>query len=158
MKWTLVALLAGTLASCAGPKPDAETTTTADNIYDLAASAKDSTVAGTDADNNSIRDDIEAQLNREYSGTQLQTVLHTAKGYQEFIAGDIHNRTAMIEKANAFGDNLRCLLRVMPLGDVKRTNSKIKRYTLNTEQRLDAFEQGNSIISGAVFTHENPSC
>lgn len=107
--------------------------------------------------NNGIRDDVEAELKKEYTGKTLEMALRHARVMQKFILLDHEDELAIWTVSTEMGSRIKCLR----LADRRWSDivDEIRFYTMNSALRLKAYEKSNESASGKAYSlEENPDC
>ncbi len=122
-------------------------------------------LAGVDADNNGIRDDIDRLIARDYSATPAikRAAQQSARALQALMVS-----TTKAQALDAGDQVLRataCVADALPLktADSQRTFFKMSHeltaLTANTKERFTAYWQANALAGGAVFQQPSlPVC
>ncbi|OQX66609.1 MAG: hypothetical protein B6A08_19615 [Sorangiineae bacterium NIC37A_2] len=112
-------------------------------------------LTGTDADQNGVRDDIDAFITREYPlEPQRKAALQTARALQKTLLvepGDVQSaKAAAREDARA----CNCVYRQFPSGGTKeaaQVGSELESLTANTKQRLLALLRTSKTLDGTSW-------
>lgn len=113
-------------------------------------------LAGTDANNNGVRDDIENYINKKYSEPkQRAAVIQTAKAMQKIMSADTNNiievKAINIEISKAFN-----CVDTQFTDDSKEVNyftatKEVEAMTTNTKPRLLAYLAFNKALNGTSW-------
>lgn len=167
MKGTLrflvtVALFALLLSACGRAKKSTKETTPmtpTENIMALENSGaipkldRSSTIAGTDANNNSIRDDIDIYIDDNYStAPQRAAASQTAKAIQNALLVDTTNIEAVKVVDRAVTHGIHCIyLKFDGSSGTKQPSqvvNELESITANTKSRLLAYLKYNKALNG----------
>lgn len=110
------------------------------------------TLAGTDANNNGVRDDIENYINKKYSEPkQRAAVIQTAKAMQKTLLADTTNsidvKSVNAEISNAF----QCVYSRFEVSERYVVTKEIEAVTTNTKSRLLAYLAFNKALNGTSW-------
>jgi hypothetical protein len=108
-------------------------------------------IAGPDANNNGVRDDIEAWIGTlEVTEPQRKALMQKAKSLQQTLLVDLTDKAALqrvgeglMASTNCGGD------RFTPYKEFSVLNGKIEAMTANTRQRAERYMQYNKARSGS---------
>jgi MFS superfamily sulfate permease-like transporter len=165
-KWIFALIFAVSIIS-AGAIYSATASDVSDTIKQLEAEGKlpvldtSDSVAGTDADKNGIRDDIDAYIEQQqYSPEIKAAVQQKAKSYQKVVTTDLLNQAAIDASRMSVQRSNKCMFdrfEASPLGadgftDASLIMDKLKAMTLNTKQRLTAWYEFDKKMDGQVFS------
>ena len=147
-----VALAVGLLAGCGGGGGGGggETTPakpTSEVIASVSAStlsldrAAASTVAGTDANKDGVRDDVATWIAAQnYGSTQAGSVNQLAKAYQTALTVSLSDDTAVRASRLASSDAVECIMQKASSVEAGyKIVSDLRRVTVNTEARVKAY-------------------
>ncbi len=119
----------------------------------LPAQDRDDTIAGTDADGNGIRDDIDRYINGlPDSETEKNALRQNAAALQATIVQDISNDVTRAQVARNIMKSVNCIYKVYGGRDPRITQrgSELEKMTVNTPLRLQAYGNFNRSMSGSV--------
>lgn len=119
-----------------------------------AASSLAQRIAGLDADNNGVRDDIDAYINTRYSDvSQRAAALQTARAIQQDLLVDKTDKPAVKLAALAETRAVHCLFSKFhgpgPL-QPSAVSSAIESMTANTKERLSAYLAFSKALNGTT--------
>jgi hypothetical protein len=114
-------------------------------------------IAGPDANNNGVRDDIEAWIGTlEVTEPQRKALMQSAKSLQQTLLVDLSDKDAvqrvgegLMASTNCGGD------RFTPFEKFYALDNKIEAMTANTRQRAERYMQYNKARSGSSTTLPN---
>jgi hypothetical protein len=122
-----------------------------------AVARRDTSLLGTDDDNNGVRDDIDAYIATLHPDLQLGATL-TARVQQEILATDIDDVAAARSLGAKFFDEYLCLTvaaRQLEARGItvytKRINDTLRSMTFDTKQRADKDKQFDLKLSGGSY-------
>lgn len=170
MRWAPL-VLAASLGACNSGSNDSSTTpanatpanaTPAETIRSMEASGalpvldRSASLAAPDADGNGVRDDVEryiaqlpdAQVEKR-ALTQLSRALSAA------ITADTANDAQLRAAGGALVDSINCVWRVYPAEVASDKVEAIRKVTINTRERFEAYGRYNRARSGSVVTLES---
>jgi hypothetical protein len=173
-KWlTGSVLLAATLTACSGGGSGDSSSGTAPTAPDGLTLAqqiaqlerkgdyptldRSADIAGPDANQNGVRDDIEAWINTlDVTEPQRKALMQDAKSLQQALLVDINDKAAVQQVGEKMMAAINCG------GDIFTSNAehsklggKIEAMTANTRQRAERYMQYNKASSGSVTTLPN---
>jgi len=106
------------------------------------------TLAGTDSDNNGIRDDVDDYINKKYTNPKEKAAAQQmARAYQKILLVDKNDIKKVTEVDKRVGDAVICAVDTAPN---KGILSDIKAVTLNTKQRVKEFFKYDNLLDGTV--------
>lgn len=157
MKNTVIALLAaGVLIGCGG-----NSKTPAQKIAELEASGaiprleRSDTIEGIDANNNGVRDDIEAYILSEYSEEeQRKAAMQLARGFQSALLVDLEDVASLrrVDRQLTYGIN--CVFSIFHADENAQNPTQVlyelEAITANTKARLQAYLSYNKALDGTV--------
>jgi hypothetical protein len=112
-----------------------------------------STLKGTDANNNGIRDDIDAWIRRNFSDPkEIKAVEQAAKSLQSMILVNKTDRFALKEVSIAGGKSIHCLHSIFQGGRQSEVALFLESMTSNTKERLQAYLNYNKARNGTTST------
>jgi hypothetical protein len=110
-------------------------------------------VAGTDANQNGIRDDIDAFIAaRPDSTAQKAALSQYAKTLQTTLLIDTTQPSADSAAAAGIGRSIACIWSVYDPAAAYQMTKDLQKYTVNTLPRIKAYDRFNFSMSGAVLT------
>lgn len=114
---------------------------------------------GIDANDNGVRDDIEAYLSKKYPQPELKApALNLAKAIQSSLAADLENKDAVRGINNVMTLANSCIYETVRNNktDIRpsQLTKEIESITTNTKSRLLAYLDFSTASSGMVFTHK----
>lgn len=114
------------------------------------------TIAGIDEDQNGIRDDIDAYIEKTYSSeAQKKAVSQYAKSLQASLLVDTEDKIALKATTNVKARAISCIFEKIPYGkspDGDRVVGEILSITTNTKQRLLAYVALDKALDGTVIS------
>ena len=114
------------------------------------------TVAGIDADQNGIRDDIQAYINATYPVPEQQkAVSQYARSLQAKLLVNPKDEYQVRASSDASGKGMSCIYEKFPVDNspqAARIVREIFSLTTNTKQRLKAYMTFNQAMDGAVIS------
>ncbi len=119
----------------------------------LPAQDRDDTIAGTDADGNGIRDDIDRYINTLPDSEREKNALRQkAAALQATLVEDISNAVIRARVSREIMKSTDCITTVYNGSDRKgyKRGSELQKLTVNTPQRLRAYARFNQAMSGSV--------
>lgn len=117
-------------------------------------------IAGPDLDRNGIRDDIDRYIEQQNFMPELKaSVQQQARSYQKAITADLNNASAIEAAKNSGIRAIYCMdkrfgdayFRGNVLGEVDRAAKRLKKLTLNTKNRLLAWQEFDKKMDGQTF-------
>lgn len=116
----------------------------------LPALDRTSSLAGTDADGNGVRDDIDAYIAAsDYTPIQKKALLQEARALQKSLLIDISDVSAMQLLGNEVMAAVNCMGDVLPSS--ARRGLDLEAMTMNTRERVERYLKYNAALSGGVF-------
>jgi hypothetical protein len=110
-------------------------------------------VAGTDANQNGIRDDIDALIAaRADSVTQKAALSQYAKALQEALLASGGEASTAAAASSAIGLSVACIWSVYAPTTAHEMVRDLQHYTANTIPRIKAYDRFNFRMSGSVLT------
>lgn len=114
-------------------------------------------LAGVDANNNGVRDDIEAYLEQHYSMLETekyQAIMQTARAFQQKVLVDKTDAIKVREIARQGSRALNCLSNQFRFerSTFYSVDEKIESMTSNTKARLKAYLAFSKALDGAALT------
>lgn len=110
-------------------------------------------IKGPDANNNGVRDDIEAWIAAmPITETQKRAAMQSARAQQRMLVVDINVRVALQSAADQMAASVVCLSDVFSPNrqDGRSLGSKIEAITANTRERARRYVDYNKARSGSV--------
>ncbi|HEY4211168.1 MAG TPA: hypothetical protein VGM84_06790 [Steroidobacteraceae bacterium] len=112
-------------------------------------------LGGTDANNNGIRDDIEAYISKQSDSTPQRAALQqVAKALQSTLLLDTSNAPALAAAATAVRRGVACVWSTYDPTNAHDRNVRMQQLTVNTMPRLVAYEKFNTAMDGTVITDD----
>lgn len=115
-----------------------------------------STVAGIDADQNGIRDDIQAYINATYPEPEQQkAVSQYARSLQAKLLVNPKDKYQVRASSDASVKGMSCIYEKVPVDNspqAARVVEEIFSLTTNTKQRLKAYMAFDQAMDGAVIS------
>ncbi len=113
---------------------------------------RDATILGVDTNNNGVRDDIDNYVNSlPDTSSQKQALLQSSKSLNSIMTVDLANQTQVIEAANKNSAAVKCIYSVYDAETAADKSSDIHKYTINTEERINASAKFDLAVSGNSF-------
>ena len=113
-------------------------------------------LAGTDANNDGIRDDIEAYIDREYvKPEQQRAVEQLALEFQKGLLLDMNNVVAVKQNMYEQSRAIQCIFDNFPIGGATDPNDVVKdliAVSTNTKARLMAHLEFSKALDGTVLS------
>lgn len=114
------------------------------------------TVAGIDTDENGIRDDIDAYIQKNFKNIDQQNaVKQFAKSMQQFILIDPGNRQIAKEASAKNSMAISCIYLRFSADTAYKTVNEIDAITTNTKRRLLASNAVDKALDGTVISEQN---
>ena len=112
-----------------------------------------SSVLGTDADSNGVRDDIDRMIaDYPVNSAQKNTLTRFAQSTQTSLTTG-RSRDKAYETAVSLQRILKC--GAQPLMDAEAVTAEIMDFTLNTQQRVEAYLEFEGALGGSVINEPN---
>ena len=137
------------------PLTPAEKIAKMENSGELPKLDRTDTVAGIDADQNGIRDDIDAYIQKTYpTEEQRKAVSQYAKQLQKKLLADTQNKILVKQITNEGSRAIGCIYERFSNGDSKNGSvvQEILGVTTNTKPRLSAYMQFDKALDGTVIS------
>ncbi len=120
----------------------------------LAKLDRSDSILGTDQNNNGIRDDIDAYIQKTYTNEEAKAVNQLAKVLQDSLTVDLEDGIKLQDTGNEYMRSVSCIHEKFEDGvdanGVSVTN-EILAMTTNTKQRLTAYISFSDVVDGYVF-------
>ena len=119
----------------------------------LPALDRSTSITGPDANNNGVRDDIEAYIaGLPLSDAQKRAAIQAAKALQRTLTADLQDKVALQKVGDGLMASTKCLGdRFAPdISSKSELSGKIEAMTANTKERARRYNQYNSARSGSV--------
>lgn len=114
---------------------------------------RDLTLKGTDANNNGIRDDIDAWIRRNFSDPkEIKAVEQKARNLQSMILVDKKNIQALKDVDYASNKSVNCLFSQFSPNKLGKISSTLRGYTMNTKNRLQSYLAFSEALNGTSST------
>ena len=114
------------------------------------------TVAGIDADQNGIRDDIDAYIQKTYpTEEQRKAVSQYARSLQASLLVDLENKITVKAATNTTSRAISCIFKKVPSGNSPNGGSVVEEIlgvTTNTKQRLLQYIALDKALDGTVIS------
>ncbi|MDP3813209.1 MAG: hypothetical protein Q8Q78_19570 [Hydrogenophaga sp.] len=168
-RWVPIAL-ALAVTSCGGGGSSAPALTPQEQIAQLEASGalptleRGTSIAGTDANANGVRDDIEQYIEKKYTVlAQRAAAMQTARALQLTLLVDKNDAVKLEEVSEAGMRAAKCRGHVFPglerFPEAYAMSREIEAMATNTKDRLLAYLAYNKAVSGTVSRlPEGDSC
>ncbi len=114
-------------------------------------------IAGPDANNNGVRDDIEAWINTQpLSDSQKRALLQKARSLQRTLLVTPDDQTVLQSVDDGLAASSHCgALQFAEYADFSKLAGKVEAMTANTRQRAERYMQYNKARSGSSTTSPN---
>ncbi len=117
-------------------------------------------LAGTDADHNGIRDDIDAYIaKQDYTESQRKAVEQLARGFQEAVTLDFQSLDKLAFKNAAWrigqknSNAINCIFdKFKDTQTANTVSGNYEKITANTKIRTYSYIHYNNALSGSVFS------
>lgn len=115
------------------------------------------TIAGNDADSNGVRDDVDAYIRRTFPDPQRQAAaLQFARALQAALLVSLHDPDAVRLASASISDSISCIFSRFPgypdVPDPAQVSEELRKITVNTRLRWQAYDAYNRALSGSVFS------
>jgi hypothetical protein len=112
-----------------------------------------STLKGTDANNNGIRDDIDAWIRRNFSDPkEIKAVEQEARTYQRAVLIDPLDKITLKNVSYEGTAAVHCMVNTLPFAAAYQASKFMESMTTNTKGRLQAYLAYNAALSGTSST------
>ncbi|MCL1962086.1 MAG: hypothetical protein FWG56_10015, partial [Desulfovibrionaceae bacterium] len=113
---------------------------------------RSASIAGPDANQNGVRDDIEAWINTlDVTEPQRKALMQEAKVLQQTLLIDLTDKAAIQRSGEELEASGKCGGdRFTPYEAFAKLSDKIEAMTANTRQRAERYMQYNKAASGSV--------
>ena len=114
---------------------------------------RSASLTGPDANNNGVRDDIEAYIaGLPVSAVQKRAAMQSAKALQNTLTADVQDKVALQKLGDGLMASSKCLGAVFApdMAAMSDMSGKIEAMTANTKERAKRYMQYNSARSGSV--------
>lgn len=119
---------------------------------DLPILNRDSTISGVDANNNGVRDDIDQYVNSlPDTATQKKALLQVSKSLNIAMTVNVNNQNQVIDAANNISGSIKCIYSLYTPEIAPEKQADMEKFTVNTTERVAAYEQFNTAVSGSSF-------
>lgn len=136
------------------PLTSAQKITKMEQSGELPILERTDTVEGVDADQNGIRDDIDAYIKNTYPNEEQQkAVIQYARSLQASLLIDKNNKIAVKSAANEQAKAISCIFEKIPSEQSRINGSIVEEIvgaTTNTKQRLLEYIALNKALDGTV--------
>ena len=164
--WTAVLALAA-VSACGGaggaPSPSAQqppgATSVKDALSNMEASGatpaldRSTSVAGPDTNANGVRDDVEAYVaSLADSATQKRALLGMSKALTTAMTTVPSDATALRRATALINNAVDCLWQRYPADQASGKLLEMRKVTVNTRSRYDAYAAYNAAVAGTVVT------
>jgi len=120
---------------------------------DIPRLERGASLAGTDADNNGIRDDIDAYIDQHYSGEERQSAARQfARGMQATLLVPENDTEAARAVARQVMRGIVCTYSRFDDADADQVIDDVRAITTNTRSRLLAHLAYDRALDGMAFT------
>lgn len=116
---------------------------------------RSASLAGTDANANGVRDDIERHIDGK-SDTQAQknSLKSFSRALSTAMTVDTQDQNALREVANSMNTSVSCIWKTYPSGSASPKVREIEKLTANTRARYEAYMKFNASMDGSVLKNE----
>jgi hypothetical protein len=127
-------------------------TTTAQPIKNATAPEKAKELVGADANKNGIRDDIETYIDAKPGTTpQKQSMRMVSKAMTAAMLSPAHDANALRDATTALNMAVACIWKSYPADVADNVVSEMRKVTVNTKARYDAYMNYSRLLSGSVI-------
>jgi hypothetical protein len=111
-------------------------------------------LGGTDADKNGIRDDLDKYIAAlPDDGVQKKALLQLAAAVQTTLSVDPANASQVAAVSSSLNNAVSCTFQQYPGGNTAQNKAfLVEELTMNTLPRITAYEKYNSALNGAIIT------
>jgi hypothetical protein len=115
---------------------------------------RSSDIAGPDANQNGVRDDIEAWINAQpVNEGQRKALMQDARATQHTLLVDLSDQSALQHAGERLTASMKCgLIQFSPYETFSKLAGKIESMTANTRERAKRYMQYNAARSGSSTT------
>ena len=158
------ALISSSMVACGGPNVPDSTTTPPGSFKEafsqleargeLPVLDRTDTIAGIDANQNGVRDDIEAFINSlPDTPVQKKRLYNLQRALNNSMLVDLNDKYRLREAANDVSRSVTCVsISYRDPATRPRRSLQIEKMTANTRQRYRAYMKYNSALNGSVFS------
>jgi hypothetical protein len=169
--WAVLASSALALTACGGgssdptpapapaPAPAANARSTSEAIARLDATGqlpqldRSAALAGPDANGNGVRDDVEALIAAKPDASPQKAALRqTSASLTAATVVDTSSDAAVRAAAKKLNDAIGCIWSQYPADQADKAVEEMRKVTVNTRARFDAYMKYNAARSGAVVS------
>jgi hypothetical protein len=113
-------------------------------------------IAGTDANANGVRDDIERYIEKKPdTQPQKNSLKALSRALTKSMTIDTKDKNALRDVTNSINISTGCIWKTYGTGAVASPlGDEIEKLTVNTRRRYDAYMKYNSAMNGAVISEE----
>jgi hypothetical protein len=109
-------------------------------------------IAGTDANANGVRDDMERYIDsKPDSQPQKNSLKSFSRVLSTAMTVDVKDKNALRGVVNKLNISVICLHETYPMGRGSSMLREIEKLTVNTRNRYDAYMKFNSALNGSVI-------
>ncbi len=113
---------------------------------------RSATVAGPDTNANGLRDDIDRYIDAKTdTAAQKQSLRMTSKAMALAMSSDVANPTALRTATDNLNMAVACIWKNYPADTADKMVSDMRKVTVNTRVRYDAYTKYNAAVAGAVI-------
>jgi hypothetical protein len=147
----------GTLPTAPGGLTLAQQIAQLERKGDYSALDRSADIAGPDANQNGVRDDIEAWINTlNVTEPQRKALMQDARATQQTLLVDLTDKAALQQAGEKIMAAVNCGGdRFTPHAEYSKLGEKIEAMTANTRQRAERYMQYNKARSGSSTTLPN---
>lgn len=110
-------------------------------------------LAGIDADNNGIRDDVDDYINaKDLPAGQKEALAQHARALQASLLVDLANESAVHVSLTAIARGVSCIWRRLGRDSAAGVVTEIKKVTMNTRDRVVAYGRLAGALNGTVIS------
>ncbi|MEJ2045702.1 MAG: hypothetical protein P8X74_12875 [Reinekea sp.] len=134
------------------PMTVAEALTAADQSGAYPQLNRDTSVAGSDANNNGARDDIDAYISSlPDSAPQKSALTQSSASITNAMTIDIADQNALADALKQIANASACLHARYDSSTASSKGSDMEKLTVNTKERFTAYEAFSAAVSGQSF-------
>lgn len=116
---------------------------------------RSASLAGTDANADGLRDDIERHINsKSDSAPQKNSLKSFSRSLSTAMTVDTQDQNALRGVANSMNTSVSCIWKTYPSGSASPMVREIEKLTVNTRARYEAYMKFNAAMDGSVLKNE----
>lgn len=113
---------------------------------------RDGGLTGTDANNNGVRDDLDAYINaKNLPADQKQALVQHARAMQAALSVNLADANAVNESSKAITRGVHCIWQRLGNSSAD-TVMEIKKLTMNTQERVLAYGKYANALNGTIIS------